>query len=98
MRLHVAAILLAAPVLLSGVARAQQLDLSTQPNDVNIGKKEYSPGYIRGVPMGGDLGSERALPGARRQLVNDGPHRMRRTPPGCPIRWGKRSPGMAMNM
>jgi len=51
MRRHVATILLAAPMLLSGVARAQQLDLSAQPEDVNIGKKEYSPYLNRGYPQ-----------------------------------------------
>jgi len=47
----VALTLLAAPMLLSGVARAQQLDLSAQPQDVKIGKKEYSPYLNRGYPQ-----------------------------------------------
>jgi hypothetical protein len=51
MRPHVAAILLAAPMLLPSLARAQQLDLSAQPKDVNIGKKEYSPYLNRGYPQ-----------------------------------------------
>jgi hypothetical protein len=38
-------------MLLSSVATAQQLDLSPQPNDVNIGKKEYSPYLNRGYPQ-----------------------------------------------
>jgi len=51
MRLQVAALLLVAPMLLCEVARAQQLDLSAQPEDVSIGKKEYSPYLNRGYPQ-----------------------------------------------
>jgi len=50
MRHLVVPILLAASMLLS-VAQAQQLDLSVQPKDVAIGKKEYSPYLNRGYPQ-----------------------------------------------
>ena len=41
----------AATLLYAGAAEAQQLDLSAQPGDVTIGKKEYSPYLNRGYPQ-----------------------------------------------
>jgi hypothetical protein len=51
MRLHAAAILLAAPALLCGAAEAQQLDLSIEAKEVSLGRKEYSPYLNRGYPQ-----------------------------------------------
>jgi hypothetical protein len=51
MKLRIITILLAAPTLLSGVAGAQQLDLSVQAKDVNLGKQEYSPYLNRSYPQ-----------------------------------------------
>jgi hypothetical protein len=51
MRAHVVTILLAALALLSTGTQAQQLDLSIEPEEVTLGRKEYSPYLHQGYPQ-----------------------------------------------
>jgi hypothetical protein len=51
MKTHVVTILLAALALLSTGAQAQQLDLSVEPEEVTLGRKEYSPYLHQGYPQ-----------------------------------------------